>query len=252
MTSRRLSDALRAAEGRAVSSGSVFSTILLSTAIGDAAPSGARTVLDVGCGESPYRTLVPCGRYVGIDHGRPRTGGVAGRVVGDVAALPFASGVFDVVLCTEVIEHVRDERALAEELARVAEPGAKLLLSSPFVHGPHELPRDFRRLTPLGIVETLERSGWAVEEMAALGGPLVVSIDSAVRWFDSWVGRIARHLPFAGAARAAATRVSATLQQLLAAAVLTHPRLRPGRIDPGAMVPRLTLGYVVVATRRGG
>jgi SAM-dependent methyltransferase len=249
MRSPRVRGALGAARGRAVSSGSVFSTILLTRAIRDQDPAPARRLLDVGCGASPYRSLVDADVYVGVDHALPEDGAAPGRVVGDATALPVRGGAFDAILCTEVIEHVVDERHLAAELARVAEPGAALLLTSPFVHGPHELPRDFRRLTPLGLVSVLEGAGWQVGRMTAIGGPFVVTVDSAVRWADSTARRVARHLPGGRAALAVVTRVSTSLQQGLAAAVLAHPRQPIRAIDPATATPRLTLGYVVLAER---
>jgi SAM-dependent methyltransferase len=249
MRSPRVRGSLGAARGRTVSSGSVFSTILLARAIRDQQLGPARRLLDVGCGASPYRSLVDADVYVGVDHAPPVDRAVPGRVVGDATSLPVRDSAFDAVLCTEVIEHVTDERHLAAELARVAVPGAELLLTSPFVHGPHELPRDFRRLTPLGLVAVLEGAGWEVGRMTAIGGPFVVAVDSAVRWADSLARRVARRLP-GGVALARVTRLSTLVQQGLAAFVLVHPRPSIRAIDATSATPRLTLGYVVVAERQ--
>lgn len=51
--------------------------------------------------------------------------------VADGAALPFADGAFNRVVCTEVLEHVPDPSAVMRELVRIAEPGALVLLSAP-------------------------------------------------------------------------------------------------------------------------
>ncbi len=234
--------------GRSVSTGSVFSTILISTVIGRSAPEGSASLLiDVGSGDSPYRRVVAHERYVGIDR-RP-TGEDALLVIGDAQSLPLADGVADALLCTEVIEHVPDEHALAAELARIAAPGASLVLSAPFVHGLHEQPYDFRRLTSLGLVRALEGAGWHVETISSIGGPVVVAVDGVVRWIDSQLRRVARRLGPAGSRRFALLVLpSAALQRALAAGVLAGG-WNLGPIDPMEPSPRLTLGYVVRAAR---
>lgn len=235
---------------RMVSSGSVFSTILISTVIGEVAPDEeVDQLVDVGSGDSPYRHLIAHRRYLGVDR-RPR-GRDAHVVIGDAEALPVASCTADALLCTEVIEHVSDERALASELARVAVPGAPLLLSAPFVHGLHEKPYDFRRLTSIGLTTTLEGAGWRVDEFASIGGPFVVSLDSLVRWMDAnWRRLVRTVIPKRGNSWLLTTP-SASLQRVLARAVLACSR-HLGRMDPMDSLPRLTLGYVVLARRLGG
>jgi SAM-dependent methyltransferase len=64
--------------------------------------------------------------------------GADARVV-DVQAsitdMPFADGVFDVVLCYHVLEHVPDDRAGMRELARVLSPGGIALVQVPWRPG---------------------------------------------------------------------------------------------------------------------
>ncbi len=94
----------------------------------DAAP---RTVLDAGCGEG-FVTAALARRaahveLTGIDadaeavaFARAHFGEQARFETGTVYALPFEDDAFDTVLCSEVLEHVRDpDRAMAE-LCRVA------------------------------------------------------------------------------------------------------------------------------------
>ena len=47
------------------------------------------------------------------------------------AALPFADGSFDVVLCREVIEHLESEPFILREFCRVLAPGGRLILTFP-------------------------------------------------------------------------------------------------------------------------
>jgi SAM-dependent methyltransferase len=225
----------------------VYSTILIATTIAAAAPTRrVARLVDVGSGDSPYRGVLEHDLYVGIDR-NPR-GSDALLATADAAALPLVSASADGLLCTEVIEHVPDEHQLAAELARVATPGACLVLSAPFVHGLHEQPYDFRRLTSIGLVTTLEAAGWRVDHIRPIGGPLVVAIDGIVRWFDTQLRRLGRVVttPESAAFRVI-TAPSAAVQRGLAELALSRGRSF-GAIDPYRPSPRLTLGYVVAAT----
>lgn len=235
--------------GRVVSTGSVFSTLLIASAIEGAADSvQVERLVDVGCGDSPYRSMVRHRRYVGIDRSPSAPPGEI--VVADAASLPLRDAMSDGVLCTEVIEHVADERVLLAELARVAAPGGRLVLSSPFVHGLHEQPYDFRRLTSIGLVTLLDEAGWVLDEIRPIGGPAAVLLDGVSRWTNSMFRRIARRLAREGSrTHELLVAPSARLQHALALAVLRAGR-HLGPMDPMRANPRLTLGYVVLATRR--
>ena len=88
------------------------------------------TVLDAGCGEGVVtewlRDGLPGARVVGVDASNDALREASERVPeasfepGDVQALPFADGSFDLVVCTEVLEHVADPRAALVELRRVS------------------------------------------------------------------------------------------------------------------------------------
>jgi SAM-dependent methyltransferase len=49
----------------------------------------------------------------------------------DVVNLPYADGSFDVVVCSEVLEHVSDNKAAVTELVRVLKPGGELVVTVP-------------------------------------------------------------------------------------------------------------------------
>jgi 2-polyprenyl-3-methyl-5-hydroxy-6-metoxy-1,4-benzoquinol methylase len=50
---------------------------------------------------------------------------------GDMNHLPFRSGTFDTVICSEVIEHIPREDVRLDELVRVIQPGGLLVLGTP-------------------------------------------------------------------------------------------------------------------------
>jgi SAM-dependent methyltransferase len=90
-------------------------------------PGGQLTVLDVGGRLQPYRPLVEerLARYVAVDVRTSALVDVAGR--GE--QLPLASGLFDIVFCTQVLEFVPDPRLAVAEIHRVLKPGGVLLMS---------------------------------------------------------------------------------------------------------------------------
>lgn len=62
-----------------------------------------------------------------IRHGRRRPGPLW-HVAADLSRLPFADGAFDCLTCGYVLEHLPDARVGLTELARVLEPGGRMLL----------------------------------------------------------------------------------------------------------------------------
>ena len=60
----------------------------------------------------------------------------------DIESIALDDGTFDVVVCSHVLEHVDDRRAL-EEMHRILVPGGRLVVMVPIVEGwdrTHELP----------------------------------------------------------------------------------------------------------------
>ena len=100
-----------------------------------------RTVLDAGCGVGYGTAMLAragAGEAVGLDlsaeaieAGARDALANASFVAGDVHALPFEAGRFDVVVCFEVIEHVEGQDGVIAELARVLAPDGVLAISSP-------------------------------------------------------------------------------------------------------------------------
>lgn len=58
-------------------------------------------------------------------------GGIWGTTVTDITGLPFGDDCFDLVICSEVLEHIPDERTAMREIIRVLRPGGNLVVSVP-------------------------------------------------------------------------------------------------------------------------
>lgn len=134
-------------------------------------PAGTR-VLDAGAGECRYAREFSHCRYVAVDLAVGDADWDYSRLdgVADLALLPFRDGSFGAAINIVVLEHVRDPRAVLEELGRVLAPGARLLLAAPQEWGVHQAPHDYFRYTRPGLQWLLERAGFAGIDIEAGGG----------------------------------------------------------------------------------
>ncbi|MEZ4653828.1 MAG: class I SAM-dependent methyltransferase [Candidatus Eisenbacteria bacterium] len=81
----------------------------------------------------------------------------------------FPSARFDTVLCVDVLNHVRDDRATLDEIARVIRPGGRLILAVPALHrllGARDRRLGhLRRYSNAELKEALRSADFAVESM---------------------------------------------------------------------------------------
>jgi SAM-dependent methyltransferase len=74
-------------------------------------------------------------------------------IVGDAHNLPMGNNSFDVVVCSEVLEHIINPTQAVFEMHRVLKSGGILLLTTRFLFPVHDAPGDFWRFTPYGLRE---------------------------------------------------------------------------------------------------
>lgn len=108
-------------------------------------------ILDLGSCRGPYRHLFPNALTLDIDaSAKP-------DIVADAHDMHMLkSGEFEVILCTEMLEHLYNPFKGIEEMARVLKPGGKLILTTRFVYPIHESPHDYFRFTKYGLQKLLE------------------------------------------------------------------------------------------------
>jgi len=212
--------------------------------------------LDLGCGARPYQILykdifanVTCAdieiRASGID------------VIANIENLPFKERSFDVVLLSEVIEHVPDEKAALNEIHRILVPGGMAIITFPFMHQMHELPNDFRRNTEFGMQRALKESGFDVELLRRRGDIFSLALSLSGDIFHGFVSVLCR-LPFVGVVFKPFLWVAEWLLGLLykAMAILQYraKHLNPQAVGIGLSGYRghcalFTLGYCVLVRK---
>ena len=102
---------------------------------------GCKCILDAGCGNGRYtrfllREADTAALITGFDYSQQMLRRARFRlqsdrvthVAADLTRLPYKDAVFDAIVCGWVLEHLPDPRPGLHELARVLQPGGKLLL----------------------------------------------------------------------------------------------------------------------------
>jgi len=107
-------------------------------------------VLDIGCGTGRHAAAIAgCAavHVLGADISladlaearkrlvlREKLEGKKGRwdlLAAGIDRLPFADGFFDLIVCSEVLEHIADHRRAVAEVVRILKPGGHLVVSVP-------------------------------------------------------------------------------------------------------------------------
>jgi SAM-dependent methyltransferase len=88
---------------------------------------------------------------------------------------PVEDGTADVILCTEVLEHVFDVQTFLAEVQRCLRPGGTLLLTVPFAARWHYTPHDYWRFTPSSLNLLLSEAGLVDVRTYQRGNPITVA-----------------------------------------------------------------------------
>jgi 2-polyprenyl-3-methyl-5-hydroxy-6-metoxy-1,4-benzoquinol methylase len=159
-------------------------------------PNPSAALLDIGCGAGATGSLAlergKCGSAHGVEI-VPRAAAIAAEtfddvLVGDVEYLPFPwpERTFDVLIMSEVLEHLRDPATILRRIHPLLKRGARVYASSPnvahhrvlrmLVRGRWDLadsgPMDrthLRWFTPASYRDLFEGCGYVVDRVGPLG-----------------------------------------------------------------------------------
>lgn len=141
-------------------------------------PAAAR-VLDIGAGTCLYRPLFSHCDYKTHDfkeyEGAEKHGGTStyGHIdfVSDILAIPAPDQSFDIILCTEVLEHVPEPIKVLKEISRLLRPGGRAFITAPLGSGLHQLPFHFYGgYTPQWYQRFCREAGMEATEITPNGG----------------------------------------------------------------------------------
>jgi len=108
------------------------------------------SILDVGSGSSPYRNLFKNHEFKTHDFKQLSSDQLLHKdgyglidYVCDIEKIPVKDNSFDVIICTEVLEHVPNPIGALKEMARILKSGGKLLITAPLGSHIHRDPYHF-------------------------------------------------------------------------------------------------------------
>jgi len=128
-------------------------------------------ILEIGCSGGPLMQRLRAAGYTdltGIDVSAPaielaQARGVPNVSLMDGAALEFADTRFDLVIASDVLEHIENEAKALSEWTRVLKPGGQMLVFVPahsYLWSEHDVVNHhFRRYSRAGLVAALIRAG---------------------------------------------------------------------------------------------
>jgi SAM-dependent methyltransferase len=144
----------------------------------------AERALDVGCGDGRLSaaldvrdlTVADVSR-VALERARARLPEAVVVELDPDGPFPLGDAGFDLVLCAETLEHVRDVQLLLSEIRRVLRPGGTLALttpaSPPLMRPPDPLSPHLRMLTRRSLRRLLEELGFEVVSLRRRSGTLL-------------------------------------------------------------------------------
>jgi ubiquinone/menaquinone biosynthesis C-methylase UbiE len=150
-------------------------------------------VLDIGCGEQPYKDILSqrAEKIIGADH----LSVVSSMTFVDVSAsamqLPFKGEKFDTVVSFQVMEHLPEPLLFLKEINRVIKKGGYVLITTPFMWGEHSAPYDFFRYTRYGLKYLAEKAELEVISIT----PDTKYWSTAVLRFNYYIWRFAVKFP---------------------------------------------------------
>lgn len=130
---------------------------------------GHGKLLDIGCGDKPYRGLFSSrvSQFIGLDTNKIPT---KADVYGSVINIPFKEKSVDTILCVWVLDDVPEPDAIFSEVNRVLKKNGMLLLVANQSDALHFEPNDYLRFTKYATKYLAEKNYMRILEYKEIGG----------------------------------------------------------------------------------
>lgn len=129
-----------------------------------------KKILDIGAQDAPYKKYFDKLDYYSQDivQNSEQTIDFVGDINEGINAI--SSGSFDYIICTQVLEHIKEPKKAFKEFYRILKSGGKLFLTTHLCFEEHMIPHDYFRFTRYGLRYLGESTGFDVEHVSPHGG----------------------------------------------------------------------------------
>jgi len=154
-------------------------------------------LVDVGAGQSHFRRLFEPFETVPIDfYPYPKV-----AVVCDFGkGLPLKDASADILVLSNVLEHMAQPLVLLQECRRILKPGGVLLGAVPFLIEVHQRPYDFYRYTDVALEKLLQESRFSRVEVEPVVSSWALFKNASERFFGDTIRYYRRRGPLGGGA----------------------------------------------------
>jgi SAM-dependent methyltransferase len=129
-----------------------------------------KKIIDIGAGDCQYKGYFRKAQYFSQDIQENLPGTV--DYLGQMDTLP--SNFFDYVLCTQVLEHLKEPSKAFKNFYRILKKGGKVFLTTHMAFEEHLAPSDYFRFTRYGLKYLAQSNGFRVEKITPQGGRFIV------------------------------------------------------------------------------
>lgn len=140
------------------------------------------TILDAGAGEQQFRKFCTHLKYVSQDFGQYKPQDLESGlqmqkwdygkldIVSDIASIPVENESFDVIMCTEVFEHIVNPIEAIAEFSRILKKDGYLIITAPFCSLTHFAPYHFYSgFNRFFYEKELDKNGFEIIELITNG-----------------------------------------------------------------------------------
>lgn len=155
--------------------------------------SPGQTLVDLGCGSMPYREIFEplAAHYIGVD--LPENP-AADLHLNQSGQAPLDDASVDIVLSSQVLEHVPSPQVYLAEANRLLKPGGLLILSTHGYWMYHPDPTDFWRWTHEGLRKEIAQAGFRIEHIRGVMNLAASGLQLFQDGVSAHIPRLLRHL----------------------------------------------------------
>ncbi len=128
-----------------------------------------QVILDFGCGDMPYRSVIEpmVGRYIGVDlEMNPK----AEYHIDFDSKTTLPDDFADLILSNQVLEHVDSPEGYLQESYRLLKPGGTAIFTTHGYWYYHPTPNDYWRWTSAGLRKTIEKENFQIQSFYGIMG----------------------------------------------------------------------------------